>query len=78
MELCRVAGLLGLLHQGTRATHSSRNGGSPSLLPPHARWIDVVDMRVQPPLVASGVLRGLDGKKGQGVHHVMHYPGHGF
>jgi hypothetical protein len=39
VELRRAIGLLGLLRQGTKATHSSQNrghDGSPSLLPCHA------------------------------------------
>jgi hypothetical protein len=52
VELRHAAGLLELHHRG-----------SPSLLPHHARWINVVDVRVQPPLTASGALRGLDGEK---------------
>jgi hypothetical protein len=58
--------LVGLLHRGTRATHSSQNCGRDSsltLLPHHAGWINVVGMRAQSPLTVSGALRGLDGKK---------------
>jgi hypothetical protein len=62
VELHRVVHLLGLLHRGTKATRSSQNhghDGSPSLLPHHARWIDVVDVRAQSPLIVSGALRDL-------------------
>jgi hypothetical protein len=38
-------------------------GGSPSLLPRHARWIDIVDVQVQSPLAASDTLLVLDGEK---------------
>jgi hypothetical protein len=73
-------GLLGLLHRGTRATHSSRNRGcdnSPSFLPHHTRWIDVVDMWVQSPLIVSGVLRSLDGEMAEALSTLRTIPGVG-
>jgi hypothetical protein len=39
--------------------------GSPSLLPRHVGWIDIVDVRAQSPLAVSGALRGLGGKKAE-------------
>jgi hypothetical protein len=48
--------------------HSFRNhghGGSPSLLPHHARWIDVINVWAQSPVTVSGALCGLDGKKAE-------------
>jgi hypothetical protein len=68
VELHHAIQLLGLLYQGTKATHSSRNrecDGSPSLLPRHAGWIDVVDARARSRLVVSGALHGLDGDKAE-------------
>jgi hypothetical protein len=39
--------------------------GSPSLLPCHISWIDVVDVRDQSPFVVSGALHGSDGEKAE-------------
>jgi hypothetical protein len=64
----RAVGLLGLHRRGTKVTHSSQNrgrDGSPSLLPRHTGWIDVVDVRAWSPLIVSGALRGLDGEKAE-------------
>jgi hypothetical protein len=36
-----------------------------SQLPHHARWIDVVDVWVRSPLIASGALNGLDDEKAE-------------
>jgi hypothetical protein len=66
VELHCVIGLFGLLHRGTKVTHYSENHGrddSPSLLPCHAEWIGIVDVRAQSPLTVSGALCGLDGEK---------------
>jgi hypothetical protein len=71
---------LGLLHRGTKATCSSRNCGlddSPSLLPRHAEWIDVVDVRARSPLVVSEALRGLDGEKAKAPSMPRTIPGMG-
>jgi hypothetical protein len=46
--------------------HSSRNCGrygSPSLLPHHIGWINVVDMWAQSPLTVSGTLLGLNSER---------------
>jgi hypothetical protein len=46
--------------------HSFRSrghDGSPSLLPRHVGWIDVVDVWAWSPLAKSGALHGLDGEK---------------
>jgi hypothetical protein len=56
----RTAGLLVLLHRFTEATHSSRSGGSPSLLPWHASWVDVVDVWARSPLTVNGALHDLN------------------
>jgi hypothetical protein len=58
VELRRAASWLGLLHEGTMATHSSRSHGCDG-------WIDVADVRAPSPLAVSEVLRGLDGKKAE-------------
>jgi hypothetical protein len=63
MESCHIAGLLGLVHWWTEDTRSSRSGGSPSLLPWHTSWVDVVAMWARSPLVDNGALLGLDGKE---------------
>jgi hypothetical protein len=81
MELCRAIGLLGLLHRGTKATHSSQNrgpDGSPSLLPHHAGWINIIDMRARSPLAVSGALHGLGGKKAKAPSTPRTIPGVGF
>jgi hypothetical protein len=47
VELCCVIGLLGLLRQRTKATHSYQRHGCasyPSSLPCHAGRVDVVDV----------------------------------
>jgi hypothetical protein len=43
--------------------HSSRSGGSPSMMPCHASWVDVVDVWAQSPLTVSGSLHSLDGEE---------------
>jgi hypothetical protein len=58
--------------------HSSLSGGSPSLLPHHVGWIDVVDVRVQPPLAMSGALRGLDEEKAEAHSTLCIIPSVGF
>jgi hypothetical protein len=81
VELRRAVGLLGLLHRGTRATHSSRNRGLddlPSLLPRHPWWIDVLDVRARSPLTVSGALHGLDGEKAEALSMPCTIPGVGF
>jgi hypothetical protein len=81
VELCHVVGLLGLLCQGTKVTHSSRNhgrDGSPSLLPHHARWIDVVDIQARSPLAVSGALHGLGGERAKAPSTPRTIPGVGF
>jgi hypothetical protein len=67
MELHHATDLLGLLCRGTKATHSSQNDGSPSLLPRHTRWINIVDVLIQPPLIASGALCDFDGEKAKAL-----------
>jgi hypothetical protein len=62
-ESRHVASLLGLLHQSMEATHSSRSGGLPSLLPCHTGWIDAAIVRAQPPLTVNGVPHSLDGEE---------------
>jgi hypothetical protein len=42
---------------------SSRSGGSSSLLPCHASWVDIVDVWARSPLIVIGALHGLDGKE---------------
>jgi hypothetical protein len=52
--------------QSTQATHSFQSrgcGGSPSLLPHHTGWIDIVDVSGRSPLTVSGVLCGLGGER---------------
>jgi hypothetical protein len=80
MELPRAIGLLGLLHRGTKAMHSSRNRGrdsSPSLLPRHVQWNNVVDVRAQSPLSVSGALRCLDGENTEAPSMPRTIPGVG-
>jgi hypothetical protein len=43
--------------------HSSQSGSSPSLLPHHASWIDVVDVQTRSPLAVNGALHALDAKE---------------
>jgi hypothetical protein len=67
-ELCHAVGLLESLRRRTRVTRSSQNRGcddSPSLLPHHARWIDIVVVQARSPLAVSGALCSLDGKKAE-------------
>jgi hypothetical protein len=71
---------LGLLHQVTKAMPSSQNcgrDGSPSLLPRHIKWIDVVDVRAQSPLLMSGALPGLDCKNAEAPSMPHTIPGMG-
>jgi hypothetical protein len=66
MELRHAVGLLGLLCRRTRAMYSSRDrgrGGSPSLLPRHAEWINAVDVQAQSLHAVSGPFNGLNGEK---------------
>jgi hypothetical protein len=49
-------------------THSFQShgcDGPPSLLPRHASWIDVVDVRARSPFVMSGALHSSDGEKAE-------------
>jgi hypothetical protein len=72
---------LGLLCRGTKSAPSSRNCGhdrSPSLLPHHVGWIDVVDVRAWSPLAVSGALCGLDGKKAKAPSTPRTIPSMGF
>jgi hypothetical protein len=47
------------------------------LLPHHARWIDVVDVRVRSPLEASEALHSLDGEKPEAPRTPRFIPGVG-
>jgi hypothetical protein len=40
-------------------------------------WIDIVDVRVRPTIVASGVLRSLDGEKAEALSTNRIIPGVG-
>jgi hypothetical protein len=80
VELRRVIVLLGLLCQGTKVTHSSQNhgcDGSPSLLPRHAGWIDVVDVWARSPLIVSGAFLGSNGEKDEALSTSCTIPGVG-
>jgi hypothetical protein len=68
--LRQVAGLLRLLHPSIEGTHSSQSGGPPSLLPRHASWISIVDVRARLPLVVDGAFHDLDGGEVE-VHSKM-------
>jgi hypothetical protein len=39
------------------------------LRPHHARWMNVVDVWILPPLAASGALRSLDGERSRHLAH---------
>jgi hypothetical protein len=71
-----AVGLLGLLHQQTKSTHSFQScehHGSPCLLPHHAGQVHVVDVWAW----MSGVLCGIDDEKTEAPCTLCIIPGMG-